>query len=173
MTDPREERAVAAARHLEPRMTEWVRDLVRIPSVTGEEAAAQAYVQSLLKELEGASWGRGACDMKGGLVAGITALAALREAGLELDAPAEDPALTKARSRLASAPLSGTTVSSLQAQRARQTQAGCGYDRSPASAPDRGRQVPATRSATPLIARASKIPAVSPGWFGPARARGM
>jgi acetylornithine deacetylase len=33
--------------------------------------------------VDGVLWGRGACDMKGGLVAGITAVAALRRAGLE------------------------------------------------------------------------------------------
>jgi acetylornithine deacetylase len=140
-------------------MTDLLVELVRTPSVTGEEAAAQALVQQALAGLgldvdawcptrddlaahpsfsddelplgdrpvvvgrwragegrsvilnghidvvpigdearwehppyagvvaDGVLWGRGACDMKGGLVAGITAVAALRRADL---APAGD-----------------------------------------------------------------------------------
>jgi acetylornithine deacetylase len=135
----------------------WLRALVRIPSVTGEEQAAQGRMEELLRALDmkvdvfwprrdeleghpsfsddglplgdrpvvvgtrkgarpgppalilnghmdvvptghrslwpadpwdgriedGAVWGRGSCDMKAGLVAGLGALAALRDAGLE------------------------------------------------------------------------------------------
>ncbi|MBA2281922.1 MAG: ArgE/DapE family deacylase [Acidimicrobiia bacterium] len=143
--------AVAAVR---AEMTDVLVELVRTPSVTGEEAAAQRLVEQVLDGLDltvdswcpqradleqhasfsddelplgerpvvvgrwvvgegpstilnghidvvpvgelhrwphdpwagaiehGVLWGRGACDMKGGLVAGITAVAALQRAGL-------------------------------------------------------------------------------------------